>query len=141
MAVQVIPYEAGCVPPGPYAIADVSGAEPLPLAFIHGAKRSPFVLVEVPAKGKPGRKPGKAKLRRVDVPVVIIAKDGTWHRPMTPLELARLQDLPAFVDGKPAQMLLTLLAADVGAGLAPSGGLVWVDPHAMPHAEAGGPAA
>jgi site-specific DNA-cytosine methylase len=32
---------------------------------------------------------------------VIIADDGTWHRPLTTLELARLQGLPAMVDGKP----------------------------------------
>jgi site-specific DNA-cytosine methylase len=39
-------------------------------------------------------------------PVVplIIAKDGTWHRPLTTLELAALQGLPAFVDGKPLQL-------------------------------------
>jgi hypothetical protein len=130
----------GCVEHGPFAIVDASGA---PLAFVDGAKRSPFVVVA-----------GK----KVSVPLVILAEDGTWHRPMTPLELARLQDLPAFVDGEPlklagenvgawverignmvpvgtaqaiaVQMLTTLLAADVGAGLAPSGGAVWVEPHA-----------
>lgn len=32
---------------------------------------------------------------------VIIAKDGTWHRPLTTLELAALQGLPDKVDGKP----------------------------------------
>lgn len=32
---------------------------------------------------------------------VIIAADGTWHRPLTTLELAVLQSLPAIVDGKP----------------------------------------
>lgn len=131
---------AGSVDNGPFAIADMRVPDVQPLAFIDGAKRPPFVMV------------GK---KRVSVPVVILAADETWHRPMTPLELARLQDLPAFVDGQPLklagdnvgawverignavpvgaaqaiaeQMLTTLLASDVGAGLAPSGGVVWVD--------------
>jgi site-specific DNA-cytosine methylase len=32
---------------------------------------------------------------------MIIAADGTWHRPLTTLELAALQSLPTVVDGKP----------------------------------------
>lgn len=32
---------------------------------------------------------------------VIIAEDGTWHRPLTTLELAALQGLPMRVNGKP----------------------------------------
>jgi site-specific DNA-cytosine methylase len=32
---------------------------------------------------------------------VIIAEDGTWHRPLTTLELAALQGLPAQLEGKP----------------------------------------
>jgi hypothetical protein len=32
---------------------------------------------------------------------VIIAKDGTWHRPLTTLELAALQGLPTVLEGKP----------------------------------------
>lgn len=32
---------------------------------------------------------------------IIIAADGTWHRPLTTLELAVLQSLPAEIDGKP----------------------------------------
>jgi site-specific DNA-cytosine methylase len=32
---------------------------------------------------------------------VIIAEDGTWHRPLTTLELAVLQSLPAIFNGKP----------------------------------------
>jgi site-specific DNA-cytosine methylase len=141
----------GMIDGGPFAIVDKRdpGA---PLAFIDHAKRSPFVLVEVPPKTARS----KPKIRRVEVPVVILAEDGTWHRPLTPLELARLQDLPATVDGAPLQlhgenvgewaerigqavpvgtaraigdqMLLTLLSSDVGAGLAPSGGPVWVAP-------------
>ncbi len=35
---------------------------------------------------------------------VIVAQDGTWHRPLTKLELAALQGLPARVDGKPLRL-------------------------------------
>lgn len=35
---------------------------------------------------------------------IIIAKDGTWHRPLTTLELAALQGLPSAIDGKPLQL-------------------------------------
>jgi site-specific DNA-cytosine methylase len=132
---------SGQIDNGPFAIADIRVAEVQPVAFIDDPKRSPFVIVG-----------GK----RVNVPVVILAEDGTWHRPMTPLELARLQDLPAVVDGAPLrlhgdnvgawverignavpvgaaraiaeQMLLTLLSSDIGAGLLPCGGAVWVQP-------------
>lgn len=90
------------------------------------------------------------------VPVVIMAADGTWHRPLTTLELALLQGLPARVNGQPLvlagsssgawrerignlvppaaaravaeQMLVTLVHADASA-FALSGSLeVWVDP-------------
>lgn len=86
---------------------------------------------------------------------VIIAEDGTWHRPMTLLELAALQGLPTRVNGKALQlsgtrtqqathignavpvgaaraiaerMLVALLEAD-GAGWSLAGGdtPVWVD--------------
>ncbi|MEK7062863.1 MAG: DNA cytosine methyltransferase, partial [Patescibacteria group bacterium] len=33
--------------------------------------------------------------------VIIIAADGTWHRAITTLELALLQDIPATINGKP----------------------------------------
>lgn len=35
---------------------------------------------------------------------VIIAEDGTWHRPLTKLELAVLQGLPPVIDGKPLKL-------------------------------------
>lgn len=35
---------------------------------------------------------------------VIVAEDGTWHRPLTLLELAALQGLPTHVDGAPLQL-------------------------------------
>jgi site-specific DNA-cytosine methylase len=39
---------------------------------------------------------------RPDPPPVIIARDGTWHRPLTTLELAVLQGFPAFLpEGRP----------------------------------------
>lgn len=88
-------------------------------------------------------------------PPLIIASDGTWHRPLTTLELAALQSFPATIDGEPLvldgtsssawrerignavppdaaeaiaeQMLLTLLCAD-GAGFRLSSQAVWVAP-------------
>lgn len=39
-----------------------------------------------------------------DVAPVILARDGTWHRPLTTLELAALQGLPARVGGKPLRL-------------------------------------
>ena len=36
--------------------------------------------------------------------MVIVAEDGTWHRPLTDLELAALQSLPATVNGRPLQL-------------------------------------
>lgn len=41
---------------------------------------------------------------RPDSPPVIISLDGTWHRPLTTLELAALQGLPLFVNGKPLKL-------------------------------------
>lgn len=35
---------------------------------------------------------------------IIIAADGTWHRPLTTLELAALQGFPTVVDGKPLKL-------------------------------------
>lgn len=91
-----------------------------------------------------------------DAPLVIIAQDGTWHRPLTTWELAALQSFPLTVGGAPlvfgggsseqreavgnavpprsaqaiAEVLLdTLLqeTADVPYALGGSGG-IWVDP-------------
>ncbi|KUK53057.1 MAG: Site-specific DNA methylase [Desulfotomaculum sp. 46_296] len=42
---------------------------------------------------------------RPDPPPVIIALDGTWHRPLTTLELAALQGFPMIMpDGRPLQL-------------------------------------
>lgn len=38
--------------------------------------------------------------RPLDSPPIILALDGTWHRPMTDLELAALQSLPTRLDGE-----------------------------------------
>lgn len=35
---------------------------------------------------------------------MIVAADGTWHRPMTTLELAALQGIPTELDGQPLQL-------------------------------------
>lgn len=89
-------------------------------------------------------------------PVLIIAKDGTWHRPLTTLELAVLQGLPTEVDGMPlvlagkshahwrkrignavpvgagkgiAGSLLRALLASVLGGFRLDSEGVWVSPH------------
>lgn len=89
---------------------------------------------------------------------VIIAEDGTWHRPLTALECAVLQGFPATLDGAPLtlegsssarrvkigdavpppaarriaeQMLHTLAYAAVDGFALSSGGSVWVRERAM----------
>ena len=39
--------------------------------------------------------------KRTPMHLIIASADGSWHRPMTTLELAALQDFPTEVDGKP----------------------------------------
>ena len=56
--------------------------------------RGSFVIGNSPASVADPRKPPRALQ-------VIVAADGTWHRPITPLEKAVLQGLPAVVNGKP----------------------------------------
>jgi site-specific DNA-cytosine methylase len=86
----------------------------------------------------------------------ILAPDNTWHRPLTTLELARLQGLPPEHDGKPLvlagrsdkrwrehigngiprdaaeawgrQLLESLLLSDLGHGFRLLGGDLWVAP-------------
>ncbi len=88
-------------------------------------------------------------------PMVIIAADSTWHRPLTTLELGALQGLPTTWKGRPLtlagststrwrerignavppptaraiaeQMLVCLVAADVGGFSLSSAGSVWVE--------------
>jgi len=45
-----------------------------------------------------------------DVTPVILAADGTWHRPMSTLDLAALQGLPAELDGAPLTLAGTSVA-------------------------------
>lgn len=40
----------------------------------------------------------------LDPPPIIISLDGTWHRPLTTLELAALQGLPVIINGKPLRL-------------------------------------
>lgn len=101
--------------------------------------------------------------RSAPFPLVIPTDDGTWHRPLTTLEILRLQGGPTHLDGKPlarwasdskmrehigngvpvgaacaiaGQMLTTLLGADLECGiLMGGGGSVWVrDREVMGHA-------
>lgn len=108
--------------------------------------------------------PHRKHLRRsAPFPLVIPSADGTWHRPLTTLEILRLQGGPTHLDGKPlarwasdskmrehigngvpvdaaraiaGQMLNTLLGADMECGiLMGGGGAVWVrDREVMGHA-------
>lgn len=94
---------------------------------------------------------------------VLPTVDGSWHRPLTTLELAVLQGFPATINGRPLtlagksssrwrealgnavpvgaaeaiarQMLLTLVHADAGVFALSSGGGVWVEPEAYPGAD------
>lgn len=93
---------------------------------------------------------------------VLPTVDGSWHRPLTTLELAVLQGFPATINGAPftlagksssrwreaignavpvgaaeaiaRQMLLTLVNADAGVFALSSGGGVWVREREMHHA-------
>lgn len=120
---------------GPWAVSDprVPGNPPLAVRWVPGdpLKPPPFV------------------------PVLPTA-DGTWHRPLTTLELAALQGLPTTLDGKPLtltgksierwrkrignavppptaraiaeQMLWTLVQSEVVGFSLSASGLVWVAP-------------
>lgn len=52
---------------------------------------------------------------------VIVAADGTWHRPMTPLECAALQSYPTTLRGEPVRFdgVRTLIAEHVGNSVPP----------------------
>lgn len=117
------------VGPGPWAIVD-RASDGQPLAVIRDL-----------------RKPSP-------IPILIVAEDGTWHRPLTVLELGVLQGLPAVHRGAPLQLsgpatadregigsmipppaacamaeqgLIALLQHDLGAFALSGGGAVWVD--------------
>ncbi|HEU4405542.1 MAG TPA: DNA cytosine methyltransferase [Polyangiaceae bacterium] len=94
---------AGGEVPVPFALVDPS-APGEPLAIVDDLRRPPF------------RWAGSGKRRRREpVPVVLVTAGGAWHRPLTTLELARLQDLPAEHGGK---------ALDFGGGSTDQRGLI-----------------
>lgn len=114
------------------------------MAIIDRWDRPPF-RIEVDAKGRE---------KRIPVPLVIISEDGTWHRPLTTMELLVLQSFPAKIGGQyvrmpggttaqrqaignaippkamkaiAEQMLLALVASDLGCFYLDKGGAgVWV---------------
>lgn len=90
---------------------------------------------------------------RPGFPLFLATEDGTWHRPLTTLELAALQGIPTQVNGKPlalagsaakvrehignavpvgaaeaiaTEMLKTLVGADLEKFALSGGGAVWV---------------
>ena len=87
------------------------------------------------AEGLMGAWDGDQKKPPPFIPV-ILSLDGCWHRPLTTLELALLQGLPAELDGRPLeltgsavsrQMLIALTEAALGEWSMQSGP-VWVSP-------------
>lgn len=116
---------------GPFQVAD-------PRVDVIGDRYRIMTLAEARALDLDPKKPPPF------IPI-IIAEDGTWHRPLTTLELGVLQSFPATIDGRPLvlagnshtrwrqgignavppdageaiseQMLLTLLLAELGVRL------------------------
>lgn len=132
---------AGCsaVGTGAYAVA-----EPRP-------ERPPFNVELDAAIARAGETPKKPP----SFLPVIVSKDGTWHRPLTTLELASLQGIPTIWKGAPlalagrsqsswrerignavpvgaaraiAERMLTTLGASALGSLLLDGGSVWVTP-------------
>lgn len=119
---------------GPFAIVDQRSHDTI--AIVRDHKRAP------------SQKPNQGYAP------IIVAKDGTWHRPLTTLELAALQSMPVMVRGKPLvlsgkshtawrmrignavpwmtakaigeEILLTLLNTVTGFSLT-SNGTIWVE--------------
>ncbi len=95
---------------GAYAVADHRVAPPLPfdaigpipldeiLVMLH--EPGPWAIVDRAQDGAPVLVIDDVT-KKPPVPLIIVAEDGTWHRPFTPLELARIQGFPAEVRGKP----------------------------------------
>ncbi len=136
---------SACIDNGAFAVADPRFPDAPPKLWIERLDKAPRLWAGVDDKGQVKR--GKK------APLVILAEDGTWHRPLTTLELAVLQGLPWMVRGRPldfgggstaqrkavgnmipppvamamgSQMLLALIASDVGAFFLDStGGGVW----------------
>ncbi len=142
----------GC---GAYAVADVRlGCEPRAGAYGVMGWQDAAGTITGSADVDNGRFSVADPRKPPPSPVVIVARDGTWHRPLTTLELALLQGLPATVDGRPlvlggsvsvqrkhignavpvdtaraiaGQMLRTLVASDE-AGMFLSSSSIWVAP-------------
>jgi site-specific DNA-cytosine methylase len=76
----------GC---GAYSVADPRGADDV-------VRLIAFEDLMAVWDGDPRRPPPFTPM--------IICPDGTWHRPMTTLELARLQGLPMEIDGRPLEL-------------------------------------
>jgi site-specific DNA-cytosine methylase len=82
-----LPFEA--IGPIPLDEILVMLHEPGPWAIVDKSKDgAPILIIDDVSKKSP-------------VPLIIIAEDRTWHRPFTPLELARIQGFPAEVRGEP----------------------------------------
>lgn len=115
---------------GAYSVADPRGGHGLPFEVPQDPRKAP------------------------STPPIIIAEDGTWHRPLTVLELAALQGFPTTVRDEPLKlygsatgwrehignavppptaqaiaekMLVTLLASDAGSFVLDGGGSIWVE--------------
>lgn len=90
------------VVPVPFAVVDPARPDE-PLALVERLDKPPFRWVERVTETTTKRGKVTRKVRRVKetVALVLVSKDGTWHRPLTTLELAILQSFPAKVDGKP----------------------------------------
>jgi len=81
----------GCAPrSGAYGVLDWSQAA--------GTVTGSLQVDNGPAAVADPREPGDHRYP------IIIAADGTWHRPLTALELAALQGLPATINGKPLEL-------------------------------------
>lgn len=134
----------------PFAIVDRAHPDE-PLAIVDDMAKPPYRWIETTSKR------GKVTRRKVVVPLVLISADGTWHRPLTTLELAVLQGLRWQHRGKPLdfgggataqrtlignmiprpvgkafgdQFLLAALASEAGCMFlyAAGGGGLWVTP-------------
>lgn len=168
---QASPTVAGgsAVGQGAYAVADPrltceprAGAygvlgwdQPARTISGHHKVDNSVAAVADPRVGAPDASPVDWSSKRpLDRSPVLVARDGTWHRPLTLLDLAALQGLPARVGGAPLRlagtrtgdwrtrignavpvgaakaigekMLATLLGSDLGA-FSLSGDGVWVD--------------
>lgn len=78
----------------PFAIIDPARPEE-PLAIVEDMAKPPYRWVKTVGPR------GKVTRRRETVPLVLISEDGTWHRPLTTLDLAVLQGLPWRHNGAP----------------------------------------